>query len=142
MIKENPSIYFALHIKENSQDLFKRVNDAVERFTNCFIFVTDFPQHDLISKNSIEKSHLAMYITEGRADKELINNVDFLWLDETKENIYENLDFFLSYKKKIICCSPELFSTVTDKRDVSRFKNIIKSKNVFGVCTDFVNEML
>ena len=53
LIKENPSIYFALHIKENSQDLFKRVNDAVERFTNCFIFVTDFPQHDLISKNSI-----------------------------------------------------------------------------------------
>lgn len=139
LIKENPLAIFALHLKENSQVLFKKTSDFIRPFKNYFLFLTDFKQDDFIINmfKIIGKEHLALYVNSKELDLNLVDKVGYFWLDETKEDIYEDLHYFIKFNKKIICCSPELF--ITDYREKLKiFKTVCRSNSrIFGICTDF-----
>lgn len=143
LIKENAKIFFALHLKEDSQDLFEEAADSIRTFQNCFIFATDFKQDNLILNISkrIGKEKIALYATDKNIDLGLADKAGYFWLDETKGKIYNSLDYFLSFGKKVIWCSPELYSSQA-KGSLHFFKkNIIKNIDmIFGICTDFAEQ--
>ena len=136
---EYPDLLFALHLKEDSEVLINRASQAINGKKNCFLFCTDFPQESFIRKfyKEIAKDNLALYITEREICPDLVNKVDYLWLDETKQEIYRDLSYFKKFNKKIICCSPELsLSRINDKKNAS-FEKVVKDQGLFGICTDF-----
>lgn len=139
---EYPDTLFALHLKENSEVLTDKVSQAVGGKKNCFLFLTDFPQESLILKlhKEISKNNLALYVTEKEIDPNLVDKVDYLWLDETRQEIYKDLGYFKKFNKKIICCSPELFLSRMNAKKIASFKKIVKDSNIFGICTDLPRE--
>lgn len=143
LIENNPQVYFALHLKEDSPVLFNALADATKGCNNCFIFMTDFAQGNFINSMSekLGSSRLAMYANDTALDPALLVKVDYLWLDETKSALYRDLGFFFRYSKKIICCSPELF--MKDYKDrLGYLKEEINRQRgkIFGVCTDFTGQ--
>lgn len=143
LISDNPDRLFALHIKENSKFLFERIADAVIGLRNCFLFVTDFEQRKFISEmyDRLGKERLGLYVTNKATHPDLINKVEYLWLDETEEDIYTNLNRYFNFNKKIICCSPELFVKDYDAK-LKNFNYAVMSDNkIFGICTDFAGPL-
>lgn len=144
IIKDNPEVFFALHLKEDSQRLFKGVGSAIRSLKNCFLFVTDFKQDSFIKEmfEAVGREHLALYVTDKNKDLELADKVDYFWLDETRGAIYKEIAYFLRFNKNIICCSPEVFSS-NYQESLKEFRSTVNSKNsVFGICTDFPHESL
>jgi len=139
LIKDSPDVIFAIHLKENSEDLFQRTLNSLSGFKNYFFFITDFRQDDFIRMtfSVVGKDHLALYVTEKDLDQDLVKRVGFFWLDETKANIYEELNYFTRFNKKIVCCSPEIFMANQQKHP-ERFIRFLENnkKNIFGICTD------
>lgn len=137
LINNNPYILFALHIKENSRLLFERIADTIGPLKNCFIFVTDFPQDEFIETmfRAIGKESLALYITSKNINYALAGKTSYFWVDETQGDIFAQLKCLNNLKKKIICCSPELFSRNHNARK-EFLKKEIRKNNIFGVCTD------
>lgn len=142
LISDNPDRLFALHIKENSKFLFERIADAVVGLRNCFLFVTDFEQGPFICEmyDRLGKERLGLYVTNKAVPADLINKAEYLWLDETEEDIYTNLEELRCFNKKIICCSPELFYKTDIHRNLERFRKITMNNNLFGICTDFAKD--
>ena len=140
LIDSNPGALFALHIKENSRLLFNKVIDSTRSLRNCLLFVTDFAQKQFISNavKKIGKERLVLYVTTKTLPLDLIDNVEYLWLDETRKKIYRSLKNYASFNKKLICCSPEIFIVDDIQNNLKRFKKIVYGNNLFGVCTDFV----
>jgi hypothetical protein len=139
LVLEYPNILFALHLKGNSEVLISRVIQAIYGKNNCFIFCTDLPQEPFIKQlhEEIPKNNLALYITKREVSRILVNKVDYLWLDETKQEIYRDLSYFMEFNKKIICCSPELYLSRINDKQISSFDKVAKEQNIFGICTDF-----
>lgn len=139
IIKDNQDILFALHLKEDSKVLFHKVGEAIRHLKNCFLFVTDFNQGDFIKEMSevIGSERLALYIADKKIDPLLADKVDYFWLDETMEPIYQDLGYFGSFHKKVICCSPELFSQDYKKTIESFNERVYAKEGAFGICTDF-----
>lgn len=139
LMGDSPEAIFALHLKENSQDLFENIQRYLKPFSNFLLFVTDFPQDNFIKNISgvLGESKLTLYMSEKKFDRHLMDRVGYLWLDESKENIYDDLGFFARSKKKTICCSPELFMN-PKKTDLERFERNLSSnsQDIFGICTD------
>lgn len=139
LINNNPNILFALHIKENSRLLFERVADSIGPLKNCFLFVTDFDQRPFIAAmdRRLGRERLGLYVTTKMVPSDLTSKAGYLWLDESRGNIYEQLEFFSGLRKKVICCSPELFMSAGD-REIKRFKGVLckNRKDIFGICTD------
>lgn len=139
LIKENPEVFFALHIKEESQKLFQMAANSIRTFKNCFLFVTDFTQDSFIKEmfGSVGGKHLALYVVDKNIDLELRDKVDYFWLDETQQELYKDLGYFNQFHKKLVCCSPELF--VKDYQDkLGIFHDIVyKNPDLFGICSDF-----
>lgn len=138
LIKDNPRIFFALHLKENSLALFKKSVDYIKPFKNCFLFITDFKQSDFILQiaSRLNKEQLALYVIDRDLDLNLLDRVGYLWLDETRSDIYEDLDYFIAFKKKIICCSPEIF-THGNRDKMAYLVDKSNGKEIFGICTDY-----
>lgn len=142
--RSNPKIFFALHLKENSADLFKKSADSIKEYRNCFLFVTDFDQDKFIINSSkiVKRENLALYVTSKGVNLDLAEKVGSFWLDETKDNIYGDLDHFISFNKRIICCSPELFLP-EHNNERKRLKQIANQNDkIFGICSDFAREWL
>jgi hypothetical protein len=140
---EYPDMLFALHLKENSEALINRASQAINGKKNCFLFCTDFPQESFIRKfyKEIGKDNLALYITEREICLNLVKRVDYLWLDETRQEIYRDLSYFKKFNKKIICCSPELFLSRINDKKIASFEKVAKDQNIFGICTDFPRKL-
>lgn len=138
LMKENSHLFFALHLKDDLQALFQIVGYSIQPFKNCFLFITDFKQDNFITNmcEIIGKEHLALYVTDKDLDLNLVNKVDYLWLDETKSDIYDHLGYFIGFNKKIICCSPEIFTKDYNKR-LEYLQNKILDTDIFGICTDW-----
>lgn len=138
LAKDNPHAYFALHLKEDSEILYQKICNQVKELENCLIFVTDFKQDNFITSafKAIGKERLALYAADESINPDLLNMVDYLWLDETKSNIYEDLSYFFKLNRKVICCSPELFNTEYQRRMELLRIEALKNK-IFGICTDF-----
>jgi len=143
IIKENPDLLFALHLKEDSEAFFKKISKAVNGIKNLFLFVTDFPQRNFIMKmfNILGSEQLALYVTSKVLDRDLINRTEYFWLDESKSGIYKEIHFFGNFKKKIIYCSPELFLNAKKSGFLERNKFLKESsQGIFGICTDFCSD--
>lgn len=136
--ERNRDVFVALHLKENSDILFNKVTQNLRKLHNYFIFATDFDQPDFIKRLSqnIGPGHLALYIKARDFNRGLADMVNFFWLDETQGDIYKDLDYFAKFNKKIVCCSPELFSE-TDNARLDDFRDKIANRDIFGVCTDY-----
>lgn len=140
LMEDNPQVYFALHLKEDSPVLFNALADAMKGFNNFFLFMTDFSQDKFIITvfEKLGSSHLAMYTNDTFLDPALLEKTDYLWLDEMKFALYNDLENLFRYGKKIICCSPELL--MKDYRGrLGFFQEKIgeQRKQIFGICTDF-----
>lgn len=139
IIEKRQDILFALHLKEDSRVLFHKVAQAVRQLKNCFLFVTDFRQEDFINQmfEAVGSEHLALYVMDKDIDPLLAGKADYFWLDETKGPVYQDLGYFDSFHKKVICCSPELF--LKDYKDrISLFNDkVFAREDLFGICTDF-----
>lgn len=144
LMQNNPGILFALHLKENSGELFKKAAESVKQFGNCILFATDFNQDPFISTlwELIGKERLALYARGKDIDLKLLEKVDYLWLDETGGDIYKEMDYFTLLKKKVICCSPELFLPDYGLKLEEFKKAILEGSQAFGICTDFAQERL
>ncbi len=143
LIRDNPDVNFALHLKEDSPALFNTLADAIKGFNNCFLFMTDFAQGNFITScfEKLGSSQLAMYANDATLDPALLVKVDYLWLDETKSALYRDLGFFFRDSKKIICCSPELFmKDYLDRLDYLKEEINRQRGKIFGVCTDFTGQ--
>lgn len=138
LVKNNPGIFFALHIKDNSSPLYRKVAELIRPFKNCLIFVTDFSQYAFLEDiyEFSKGGQSALYVRDRKPDSDLLNKVDYLWLDEAEEKVYDDLGYFRKFNKKIICCSAELFSRDYAYRLAYLCQSLLKNK-VFGVCTDF-----
>ncbi len=133
-----PHSYFALHLKEDKEELFKKAARAVQPHANAFLFVTDFGQHNFlnIASQLLGPKQLALYVTGLIVDTELLKMVDYLWLDQTRQKLYGRLSNLLNLNKKMILCSPELFMR-RYKRSLLAFKKILRLRQKpFGICTD------
>lgn len=139
IIENNKAIFFALHLKEDSGVLFRKAAESVKKLGNVFLFVTDFNQDGFIKDvfDSAGSAHLALYVTGKNIDPQLAQKADYLWLDEAAGEIYNDLERFSSYGKKVICCSPELFSKDYNAKLGSFNERVYSGKGVFGICTDF-----
>lgn len=140
LIEGNPQVYFALHLKEDSPVFFDALSDAIKGFNNCFLFMTDFVQGNFIATifEKLRSSQLAMYANDTALDTALLGKADYLWLDETKSHIYDKLNYFQGFNKKIVCCSPELFMNDYNAR-LKGFQDMVRAhrEDIFGICTDF-----
>lgn len=139
LMDKYPDSLFALHFKEPSHQLYYMVAEAIKQRKNCFLFVTDFPQENFINIvfKLLGKDHLALYVTSKDINPMLAKKTDYLWLDETRENTYKDLDYFLNLDKKIVCCSPELFLKDYEER-IGKFREEVSVKGkIYGICTDF-----
>lgn len=142
LIKDNPGVYFAFHLKEDSDKLFTKTAECILPFNNCILFVTDFKQDFFIERmhKLIGKERLAFYATDKNVDLSLVEKSGFLWIDEARESIYKEIGYFIGLNKKVICCSPELFSE-DYAAGLKEFNDIITSNSrVFGICTDFAGQ--
>ena len=81
VIKRDSCRIFALHLKENSSELFSKVGEAVRSLKNCFLFATDFNQDEFINEmfDAVGKEHLALYVRDRDIDSGLVNKVDYFW---------------------------------------------------------------
>ncbi len=138
LMQDYPAVYFALHLKENSEALFRDAGNQLKPFKNFFLFATDFRQDGFIREayDLVGKERLALYVYNKVIDPGLIEKVDYLWMDETGGSIYKDLEHFNILGKKIVCCSPELY-THKYKSRVEYLKHKISESAVFGICTDW-----